>query len=56
MYTELGDVKAAYSGYSEKYNPASLNKRRIKAFRILNDNTAKRNVREKIPKRNLIIE
>lgn len=42
--------------YGEKYSPASLSKSRIEASRILNEDSEKRDVTEKIPKSQTIIE
>ncbi len=42
--------------YGEKYNPAFLNKSRIEASRLLNEDSEKRAVTKKIPKSQPIIE
>ena len=42
--------------YGEKYNPAFLGKSRIEASRLLNEDTEKQAVTEKIPKSQPIIE
>lgn len=42
--------------YGEKYNPAFLSKSRLEASRILNEDSEKRAITEKIPKSQTIIE